>query len=100
TLLPLFYQYKNYLLKSIKTQIPSNNFKFNIFFIGHSMNRFNPMDVLRYVSFLLYKKRFSPTKTFYSILRVMLNLKRKLKLRGFKFLLAGRFTRRGRSVYK
>lgn len=100
TLLPYFYQLKLYLFRVINTRIPSNNFDLNIYFLAHNYAFFNPTDVLKAVPFMLYIKRFSPTKTLYTIVKIMKLFKVKYGLRGFKFLLAGRFTRRGRSIYK
>jgi hypothetical protein len=46
-----------------------------------------------------YRRIKKMKKVFYKLVKYLLLLKKKFKLRGFKFLLAGRFFRRNRAIY-
>jgi hypothetical protein len=57
------------------------------------------MSLLKFVAFLLSQKDYSPIKTLYTVIRILNKLKKRQDLRGYKFLLAGRFSRRDRATF-
>lgn len=96
--LPIFHFLKFFLSNSIRKIIPSHPEVRSLFY-GLNKKNFNILDILDLVDLYLKRRRLSTTKTLYTLLKVLKKLSRRQKLTGFKFLLAGRFTRRDRATY-
>ena len=69
-----------------------------IFFLGLNQKNFNINDVLNLIELLLHY-RFRPSFVLYKVIKILRFYKKNQKLHGFKFLLAGRFSRRDRATF-
>lgn len=96
--LPVFQFLKVFFSISIRKIIPSHP-RVRSFFYGLNKKNFNILDILDLVDLYLKRRRLSTIKTLYTLLKILKRLSRRQKLTGFKFLLAGRFTRRDRATY-
>ena len=66
--------------------------------MGLNQKTFNINDVLDLIEILL-RYKFKANFILYKIIKILKFYKRKQKLKGFKFLLAGRFSRRDRATF-
>lgn len=96
---PVLEFYKKLLSVILQQNFFKAAVKTNLYFFAVSWRHTNVKVLLNFVKNLLFKKNFSAVKTLYTTLKVLKKWQKKLKLRGFKFLLAGRFTRRDRATY-
>lgn len=98
SLYPLFVFFKQYII-FLATILFPQNFRTSIHFFGLNQYAPNPKDLLNLAEYLITELDYSPTKTLYTLLSILRDYESSGKIKGFKLLLAGRFTRRDRAVY-
>jgi hypothetical protein len=95
--MPHFVFLKNVFSMIVQRIFPGSP-KSKTFFFGMNRKNFNANDVLNLAEALLRAKN-RPTFVFYRLIRILNYYKRRQKLKGFKVLLAGRFSRRDRATF-
>jgi hypothetical protein len=96
---PLLLHVKKFIKYAVffsKILPPAN---YEIFFTNTISSRFNAADFLDFAAGLIGKKKYSVRRIFHKIITMLLRYHRRIGWRGFKFLMAGRFTRRDRATY-
>lgn len=97
---PLFHYFKSYINKIILNYLQGSRYKVKVYFAGVNSATINPELILNKASQFLIKDKFSPRKTLYKTLGEITKLyKVDSSVRGYKLVLAGRFTRRDRAIY-
>lgn len=94
--IPQFIFLKDFLINSLN-KINSLSIK-KIYFMGLNQRNFNVKDLLSLIELLLRHK----TRTnfiLHKVIKILRFVLRRQKLKGFKILLAGRFTRRDRAIF-
>lgn len=94
--LPQLMFLKDFLINTLN-KVDSISMK-KIFFLGLNQKTFNINDVLNLIEILL-RLKLKANFILYRIIKILKFYKKKQKLKGFKFLLAGRFSRRDRATF-
>ena len=99
--LPFLLEIKQICVRAVRLAFTNAAFV-QAYFLNMSKHNFvNPGTILEFVeNFLRRRRRVTKiNKLFYRIIKILRFFKAKYRLRGFKFLLAGRFLRRDRATF-
>ena len=97
---PLFEFYKIYITTILNNFIYKNKIVSHIYFVPITPIYMIRADFLsKYVRYVILKRRYSPGRALYAALKIIRKWQKIQPIKGYKVLLAGRFSRRDRATY-
>lgn len=97
-ILPYLLYMKELVTKAIHSKL-SRCAMVKVLFLGLNQRSFNANMIINFIVRRLQYRQFRISRLIYDILRILKRLVRARKVEGYKFLLAGRFSRRDRATY-